>query len=249
MRKRQLEETCVSPYNDPESGEEDAIRQRADKNRERNREHAKRTRLRKKEMIERLKIRLLELQREVRGGLAPERVIEICKLQLPCRNLKQPSKLPCKVLYELPSKPSKHIMLNLLKAVEYEQLLEESNTASILMCLGDQTGSGPENGSFKLESMDEKSELGISKGNIVDQLRQRVRAEAAKSRGVQADVRSDASTGEDATSGENSIHSNDNSVDGGRFPNDMAAEGMEPLEGMDKKEEEFELVGVSEVEK
>ena len=39
---------------------------KAEKNRERNREHAKRTRLRKKEMIEGMKIRLLELQREVK---------------------------------------------------------------------------------------------------------------------------------------------------------------------------------------
>jgi hypothetical protein len=38
---------------------------KAEKNRERNREHAKRTRLRKKEMIEGMKMRLLELQREV----------------------------------------------------------------------------------------------------------------------------------------------------------------------------------------
>lgn len=38
---------------------------KAEKNRERNREHAKRTRQRKKEMIEGMKIRLLELQREV----------------------------------------------------------------------------------------------------------------------------------------------------------------------------------------
>jgi hypothetical protein len=39
--------------------------ERAEKNRERNREHAKRTRLRKKDMIEGMKMRLLELQREV----------------------------------------------------------------------------------------------------------------------------------------------------------------------------------------
>jgi hypothetical protein len=67
--KRQLE-TCVSPYDaEFESGDDDAVGQRADKNRERNREHAKRTRLRKKEMIEGLKMRLLELQREVSGRI------------------------------------------------------------------------------------------------------------------------------------------------------------------------------------
>jgi hypothetical protein len=66
--------------------------------------------------------------------------------------------------------------------VEYEQLLEENSTVNILMCLGDQSASSPEDKGFKLEGMDDKSKLSISKGNIVDQLRQRVRAEAAKSR-------------------------------------------------------------------
>lgn len=39
---------------------------KAEKNRQRNREHAKKTRLRKKEMMEGLKSKLLELQQEVR---------------------------------------------------------------------------------------------------------------------------------------------------------------------------------------
>ncbi|RYH09007.1 bZIP transcription factor, partial [archaeon] len=46
---------------------------KAERNRERNREHAKRTRLRKKEMIEGMKVRLLELQREV-----PMQIINYC---------------------------------------------------------------------------------------------------------------------------------------------------------------------------
>ena len=53
--KSQLEQGIM--YETPE--------QKAERNRERNREHAKKTRLRKKEMIEGMKIRLLELQREV----------------------------------------------------------------------------------------------------------------------------------------------------------------------------------------
>jgi hypothetical protein len=47
-----------------ESEETDAVK--AEKNRQRNREHAKKTRLRKKEMMEGLKSKLLELQQEVR---------------------------------------------------------------------------------------------------------------------------------------------------------------------------------------
>lgn len=55
---------------DQDSGDEqvgsfDATESKAEKNRERNREHAKRTRQRKKEMIEGMKMRLLDLQREV----------------------------------------------------------------------------------------------------------------------------------------------------------------------------------------
>jgi hypothetical protein len=42
-----------------------AEREKAEKNRERNRAHAKKTRLRKKEMMETMKQRLMELQKEV----------------------------------------------------------------------------------------------------------------------------------------------------------------------------------------
>jgi len=135
--KRHLDETLEKVENDAESepDEEELQGLRADKNRERNREHAKRTRLRKKEMIEGMKMRLLELQRE---------------------------------------------------AVELEQLLEESSTANILMGMGDKSSNSSgddESGSFKVDAgSDDKSKLNISKGNIVDQLRQRVRAEAAKTR-------------------------------------------------------------------
>lgn len=50
---------------DEQMGSFDATESKAEKNRERNREHAKRTRQRKKEMIEGMKMRLLDLQREV----------------------------------------------------------------------------------------------------------------------------------------------------------------------------------------
>ena len=72
--KRETEDPNQSPYQRLRS-ESDAYSYadnehsynegKAEKNRERNREHAKRTRLRKKVMIEGMKIRLLELQREV----------------------------------------------------------------------------------------------------------------------------------------------------------------------------------------
>eukprot|EP01031_Cornospumella_fuschlensis_P024606 gene24606-29727_t len=104
---------------------------KAEKNRERNREHAKRTRLRKKEMIEGMKVRLLELQRE---------------------------------------------------SSRLEQLLEESNTANILLCLGVK----PEDKQIvRSESQnrlvsDGDSAVSVPKGNIIDQLRHKVRVEAAR---------------------------------------------------------------------
>lgn len=98
---------------------------KAEKNRERNREHAKRTRLRKKEMIEGMKVRLLELQRE---------------------------------------------------ASRLEQLLEESSTANILLCLSVR----PEDKQLvRSESQsrlnsDGDSAVSVPKGNIIDQLRHKV---------------------------------------------------------------------------
>eukprot|EP01040_Poterioochromonas_malhamensis_P014610 gene14610-16192_t len=160
-----------SPKNQCEgsgSSQYESAEQKAERNRERNREHAKKTRLRKKEMIEGMKIRLLELQRE---------------------------------------------------SARLEQLIEESNTASILLCLGGKQDSSstdspvssitnspicvsrlPDDSSSakrrrKGSDQEESSPVGVSsegkdselgvpmslmKGNIIDQLRQKVRVEASK---------------------------------------------------------------------
>ena len=55
-------------YSSDEEDDHEEIEEgnKAERNRERNREHAKKTRLRKKEMMETMKARLLDLQREVR---------------------------------------------------------------------------------------------------------------------------------------------------------------------------------------
>jgi len=133
---------------DQDSGDEqvgsfDATESKAEKNRERNREHAKRTRQRKKEMIEGMKMRLLDLQRE---------------------------------------------------AARLEQLLEESNTANILLCLSVRPESAEEGiniAGLPAELVTSESvedlQAKISKGNIIDHLRQRVRAEAAQQREKQLD--------------------------------------------------------------
>lgn len=61
--------------------------------------------------------------------------------------------------------------------------MEESNTASILLCLGTKPGETDSNSTgipTNESSEDLRSKLQVSRGNIIDQLRQRVRVEAAQ---------------------------------------------------------------------
>jgi hypothetical protein len=72
-----------------------------------------------------------------------------------------------------------------------EQLLEESNTASILLCLGTKPRSNngePPSIPNPESAEDLQAKLQVSRGNIIDHLRQRVRIEAAQNVKDKADV-------------------------------------------------------------
>ena len=72
----------------------------------------------------------------------------------------------------------------ILQALELEELLEESNTASILLGLNENASTDDMDSKNNDSKASDKSKqnVALGKGNIIEQLRQRIRVEAASSR-------------------------------------------------------------------
>ncbi len=148
---------------------EESDGEKGKKSRERNREHAKKTRLRKKVLLESMKGKLVQLQSEVNF-----------------------EKLVFLVFLLLSTSGSVHLSISLLspflgsvyQASKLQQAFEERKTANILLAFSKPGSDQKEEGaSTKPSTTDDFSSLhdfSSLKGNIIEQLRTRVRSEAAQ---------------------------------------------------------------------